>query len=71
MKEVTRITIDLPAQVAVVVDRMAAERGLTRAALCRQGLGLLQAMHEGAMEGLYTGLTRDREKLDTVIVGPI
>ena len=71
VKDITRITIDLPRSIAGAVDRLAAERGLTRAALCRQGFGVLQVMHDGAKDGLYTGLTRDREKLDTVIVGPI
>lgn len=71
MKEITRITIDLPASIATVIDRLALERGLTRAGLCRQGLGVLQAMHDGAKEGFLTGMTRDREKLDTLLVGPL
>lgn len=69
--ESTRLAVDVPLHVATIVDRIAAERGLTRSGLVRQALGVIQAMHEGAKEGLHTGMTRDREKLDTLLVGPL
>ena len=67
----TRVVIDLPDPCAVVMDRLACERGLSRPALVRQAIGVLQAMHDGAKDGYLTGLSRNRENLDTVLVAPL
>jgi len=67
----SRVVIDLPDPAASVLDRLAEERNLTRPGVVRQALGILQAMHDGAKEGYLTGLTKDREKLDTVLVAPL
>lgn len=66
-----RVVIDLSDPAAEVMIRLAEERGLSRPALIRQALGILQAMHDGAKEGYLTGLTKDRKKLDTVLVAPL
>ena len=34
-------------------------------------LGLLHAAHDASKAGYYHGLTKDRAKLDTVLVGPL
>jgi hypothetical protein len=67
----TRIVIDLSEPAATVLVRLAKERGLSRPALVRQAIGVLQAMHDGAKEGYLTGLTKDRAKLDSVLVAPL
>jgi|HubBroStandDraft_5_1064220.scaffolds.fasta_scaffold181021_2 hypothetical protein len=71
MAEYTRIVLDLPPPIVAVVDRLANERGITRPGLVRVAIGVLQAMQDGAKEGYLTGLTKDRDKLDTLLVGPI
>lgn len=69
--QLTRITVEVPASLASVIDQIALERGSTRANLLRNALGIIKAMHEGAKEGLYAGLVRDKRKLDTLLVGPL
>jgi hypothetical protein len=71
MAEYTRIVLDLPPPIVAVVDRLANERGITRPGLVRVAIGVLQAMQDGAKEGYLTGLTKDRAKLDTLLIGPI
>jgi hypothetical protein len=66
-----RLVTEVPSHIAAIVDQIAVERGLSRSGLVRQALGVIQAMHEGAKHGLHTGMTRDREKLDTLLVGPL
>lgn len=66
-----RVNLDIPQPAADVLDRLAGERGLTRPGVIRQALGVLQAMHDGAKDGYITGLTKDRSKLDTVLVAPL
>ena len=66
-----RVNLDIPQEAAVVLDRLADERGLTRTALVRQAIGVLQAMHDGAKAGQYTGLTSRREDLETLLIAPL
>lgn len=56
---------------ADTIDRLALERKLPRNALVLQALGVLQLAHDAAKEGYYHGLTKDRAKLDTVLIAPI
>ena len=67
----TRVIIDLPDPVAVIMDRLAKERGVSRPALIRQALGVLQCMHDGAKAGYYTGQTKVREDLSVLLVAPL
>ena len=66
-----RVNLDIPQPAADVLDRLAEELGLTRPGVIRQAIGVLQAMHDGAKDGFITGMTRDRSKLDTVLVAPL
>lgn len=71
MTAFTRIAIDVPTPVATIVDRIAAERGVTRTGIVRHALSLLSAMHEGTKDGLHAGLVHDKRKLDTLLVAPL
>ena len=66
-----RLNLRLPPEINAVMDRLALERGITHTAVVRQALGVLQAMHDGAKEGRYTGLTTQRENLETLLVAPL
>lgn len=66
-----RINLRLPPEITEIMTRLAAERGLSHTAVVRQALGVLQAMHDGAKEGCYTGLTKRRENLETLLVTPL
>jgi hypothetical protein len=56
---------------ADTISRLAEERHTTRTGLVMQALGLLHASHDAGKEGYFHGLTKDRSKLDTVLVGPL
>lgn len=56
---------------ASTIKRLAKERNTQRTGLLLQAIGVLQTMHDGAKEGYVTGLTKDRSKLDTVLVAPL
>lgn len=71
MAEDIRINLSLPAVASDLIDRLCAERHVTRPTLIRQALGILQVVHDAALEGHYVGTTRDRESLETVIVVPV
>lgn len=71
MKETVRCNLYLPSAAVAVADRIGEEAGLSRKAVMVRALGILQAMHDGAKDGYTAGLTRDRAKLDTVLVAPI
>lgn len=66
-----RVNLDIPGPASEVLTRLAKERGLSKPALVRQAIGILQAMHDGAKDGYVTGMTKDRAKLDTVLVAPL
>jgi Ribbon-helix-helix protein, copG family len=66
-----RVNLHLPADAAVTMDRLALERGLTRTAVMRQALGVLQVLHDGTKSGNYAGLTPHRENLETLIIAPL
>jgi hypothetical protein len=71
MADTVRCNLYLPAEVVSSADRMAIEGGLTRKAVMVRALGVLQAIHDGAKEGYYTGQTRRREDLSVLLVGPL
>jgi predicted transcriptional regulator len=66
-----RLNMRLPCEVTAVMDRLAAERGLTRTAIVREALGVLRAAHDGAKQGHYIGLTKNPENLDMLLVAPL
>lgn len=71
MPEKIRINVNLFVNqtVADTIQRLADERSVTVTGLVLQGLGLLQAAHDGATEGYHLGLAMDRRKLDVELVG--
>lgn len=64
-----RFEMRLPREAVGQIDAIAAEQGLSRAAVVRRAIGVL-ATAEGRAVGSYVGITRDREALDVVLMGP-
>jgi hypothetical protein len=73
MTEEVRLDVKLRVSqtTADTIARLADERHTTRTGLVLQALGLLHASHDASKDGYYHGLTRDRSKLDTVLVAPL
>lgn len=67
----TRVNLHLPPEIAAVMDRLADERGLTRTALVRQALGVMQVCHDAAKAGKHVGVSRSRDNLEIIIVAPL
>jgi hypothetical protein len=65
------MNLRFPPDVIATVERLAAERNVTRATLIRRALGVLQAAHDGAKDGHFIGLTKNRENLDLLLVSPL
>lgn len=61
------LAVELPPEVIQAVDRIAAARGLSRAATVRLAIGFLQAVEKARAEGMCVGAAMDREALDLVI----
>lgn len=66
-----QFAVRLPPTVYAAMERVAAERGLSKNACVRQALGVLEAMHNAAKLGRYVGSTPHRDALEQVIVGPL
>lgn len=64
------VSLDVSAETGAAIRRLAKERNLQNTSLVLQALGVLQISHDAAKEGYYLGLSKDRSKLDTVIVSP-
>ena len=69
--ESVRVALYLPMSAEQVARDIARKNGISRNAVFRRALGLLQAFEAAADQGHYVGTTRDREQLDTVIVAPV
>lgn len=65
------ISLQVSRETADTIKRLARERNTQRPGLVLQALGVLQAAHDGAKQGYTAGLTKDRTKLDTVLVAPL
>ena len=63
--------VDLSPSVNDALIRMAKERGMTKPALVREALGVLQTIRSYTAEGYTAGLVKDRGKLDVVLGAPI
>jgi hypothetical protein len=57
--------------VAEAVKTLAADLELSKVAVVRRALGILQTVEVERKAGRYVGATRDREALETVIVSPV
>ena len=71
MSDIYRLAIDVPTPVIVTIDRIAAERGVTRTGIVRHALSILCAMDAGTKDGQHAGLVRDKRTLDTLLVAPL
>ena len=71
LAEPVRISVYLPAEAEKVARRLAQKQGVTRNAVIRRALGLLQAFEDATAAGHYVGTTRVREDLEQVIVAPL
>lgn len=65
------VSLQVSKETADTIDRLARERNLPRTGLVLQALGLLHAAHDASKDGYYHGLTKDRSKLDTILVAPL
>jgi hypothetical protein len=65
-----RINLRLPPVTANKVRALAKERNQTLVGLVREAVGVLQTAHQGGKDGLYLGLAKHRENLETVLVSP-
>ena len=75
MSKEDEVRVDISLRVsratADTIDRLGDERNIPRTGLVLQALGLLQVAHDAAKDGFYHGLSKDRSKLDQVLVGPL
>lgn len=70
MSKASRVTVELGPNGTAVLEQLAEEREMSRSAVVRQAIGILQAMREANRDGYYVGISRNREALDTLIVAP-
>jgi hypothetical protein len=71
MSESVPLNMRVSPSVAATVTTLATELELSKVAVVRRALGILQAVERARQDGHYVGTARDREALDTVIVTPI
>lgn len=65
------VSLQVSRETADAINRLALERNVQRPGLILQALGVLHAAHDGAKDGYLIGLTKDRRKLDTVLLAPL
>jgi hypothetical protein len=69
--DAVRLALYVPTEIDQLARAIAKRRGISRNAVFRLALGILQA-HETALEaGQYVGTTRIREDLEQVLVAPL
>lgn len=66
-----RLILRLPKSAEPMLDRICKERKITRSALARLAIGMFQTCHDANKNGLYIGLTSDRQALETVLIMPL
>jgi len=71
MPESVSLNLRVSPSVAATVEALATDLELTKVAVVRRALGLLQTFEQARKDGRYVGTTRDREALDQVIVAPL
>lgn len=69
--EAVRLNLYLPPAVDAAARRIAADRGLSLAAVFRRALGVLDAVEQASAAGQFVGTTRHRENLEQIIVAPL
>lgn len=63
-----RYELSMSPEVLATLNTLAAQRGVSRAAVIREALGILVTADRRG-PGEYVGITRDREALTTVLMG--
>ena len=71
MAETITIHFRAPPATMEVLDSLSETHGLSRSAVIRRALGIMQAVDDCRQFGRYVGSTRDREALEVVIVTPV
>jgi len=66
---VERFELRLPIEAVAQLSDLSRSQGISRAAVIRKAIGVL-ATAEGRAAGSYVGITRERECLDAVLMGP-
>ncbi len=69
MAEKVRLSLELSRELDQMLQEIAEEGATTKSEVLRRALALVKVAHDAKKEGRYLGLVRDREKLDTEIVG--
>lgn len=63
--------VEIAPVVDAVLTTMARERNMSKPALVREALGILQTLRLHTAAGYTAGLVKDREKLDIVLAAPL
>lgn len=63
-----RFELLLPPEAISALNELSAASGISRAAVIRRAIGVLQTA-ESRAPGAYVGVTRDRAALDIVLIG--
>lgn len=66
MSEV-QFNVRVPPAIKDTLDDMARSRGLSRAVLIRQMVGLFQIVEDARQKGHWVGVTSNRDALDVVV----
>ena len=66
-----RVNMSLSGNCGEVLDRLCAEKDLTRPQIVRQALGIMQMVHDAQKRGHFVGITDDYTKLHTVLYSAI
>ena len=61
------ISLRVSRDTADTIRRLCDERGQTRASLVLEALGLMQAVRDGARNGMVAGLSRERENMSVIL----
>lgn len=71
MSESVSLNLRVSPSVAATVETLAADLELSKVAVIRRALGLLQTFEQARRDGHYVGITPVRENLTQVLVAPL
>ena len=67
--EKVRLTVDVSKELNQILEDIAEETGGTKSEVFRKAIALLDVAHKAKRNGKRVGIARDRESLETEIVG--
>jgi predicted transcriptional regulator len=70
MRDKIRLHIRVSPELAVKMEHLREERGITNVDMIREAMAIMLEVHEAQKDGLHVGFTRNRKKLETVLVLP-